>query len=255
MSVLCEYLVLNRHTGTETHSLIVKANLGASEDERLPKDEILAQMSYVFLDSIRSDAQSTCIISSFIFAGTDTTSSALTQALQLLAEHPRIQDKVRAEVLLAAHGSDVPYDELHALPYLDSVCRETLRLYVINLYIRERPSFIGFLMADTHLLPLSSESGYTFCNVRKVAGLLTSYFRAVQSTMLPFSEPVQGKNGEMLSRTAVPKGTAILLNLRGSNINKAVWGEDALQWKPERWLSPPPKSLTDARIPAVYSNL
>lgn len=34
-----------------------------------------------------------------------------------------------------------------------------------------------------------------------------------------------------------------------------MWGEDALQWKPERWLSPLPKALLDAGIPGVSANL
>jgi len=27
-------------------------------------------------------------------------------------------------------------------------------------------------------------------------------------------------------------------------------GEDAAEWKPDRWLSPLPSSVTDARVPA-----
>ena len=63
-------------------------------------------------------------------AGTDTTSNSLTQMMQLLAEKPDIQDKLRAEILQAQeqYGEDIPYDELVALPYMDAVCREILRL-------------------------------------------------------------------------------------------------------------------------------
>lgn len=66
--------------------------------------------------------------STLVFAATDTTSTALVQILQSLAEHPETQDRLRHEVQLAAHGGDIPYDELVALPYMDAVCRETLRL-------------------------------------------------------------------------------------------------------------------------------
>ena len=34
-----------------------------------------------------------------------------------------------------------------------------------------------------------------------------------------------------------------------------MWGEDALEWKPERWLAPLPSTVADAKIPGVYSNL
>lgn len=61
----------------------------------------------------------------------DTTSNALSRILHLLAMHPKMQERLRQEVIAAykAHmGGDIPYDELVELPYLDAVCRETLRL-------------------------------------------------------------------------------------------------------------------------------
>ena len=65
----------------------------------------------------------------FCFAGSDTTSNALSRILHILAENQDAQDKVRVEVLEAGGGSeDIPYDQLANLPFLDAVCRETLRL-------------------------------------------------------------------------------------------------------------------------------
>lgn len=66
----------------------------------------------------------------FIFAATDTTSNATARILHLLATHPEVQEKLRKEVLgaRAEHG-DLMYSELVALPFLDAVVRETLRLY------------------------------------------------------------------------------------------------------------------------------
>jgi cytochrome P450 len=69
--------------------------------------------------------------STLIFAATDTTSNALSRILQLLAEHLDVQDKMRAELMeVSSAGEDIPYDNLVALPYMDAVCRETLRLSV-----------------------------------------------------------------------------------------------------------------------------
>ena len=67
----------------------------------------------------------------FVLAGMDTTSNALSRTLQILAEHPDVQEKLRAEILEAQRGdsSDIHHDDLVKLPYLDAVCRETLRLY------------------------------------------------------------------------------------------------------------------------------
>jgi len=47
--------------------------------------------------------------------------------------HQDVQDKLRLELreARAEHG-DAAYDELVALPYLDAVCRETLRVYVLR---------------------------------------------------------------------------------------------------------------------------
>ena len=64
-----------------------------------------------------------------VFAATDTTSSALSRILHLLAEHPDVQEKLRAEIVEARRErGDLDFDALFQLPYLEAVCRETLRL-------------------------------------------------------------------------------------------------------------------------------
>ena len=65
-----------------------------------------------------------------MLAGMDTTSNALSRTLQILAQHPEAQTKLRAEILEARNGEPtIDYENLVKLPYLDAVCRETLRLY------------------------------------------------------------------------------------------------------------------------------
>ena len=69
--------------------------------------------------------------STFMFAGHDTTSSALSRILHNLAVHSDVQEKLRQEI--ASSGilqGDVSFDDLMALPYLDAVCKETLRVSV-----------------------------------------------------------------------------------------------------------------------------
>lgn len=64
-----------------------------------------------------------------IFAAFETTSGALSHILHKLSEHQDVQEKLRQEITAAREGRDsIPYDELVALPYLEAVCRETLRL-------------------------------------------------------------------------------------------------------------------------------
>ena len=80
-------------------------------------------------------------------------------------------------------------------------------------------------------------------------------FRALKDIVLPFSEPIQGLDGTMIDEVVVPKGTMVFVGIRSANRNKAIWGEDALEWKPERWLSPMPHAVKEAKIPGVYMNL
>ena len=58
-----------------------------------------------------------------------------------------------------------------------------------------------------------------------------------------------------MTEIPVPKGTTIQVGIVSSNWNKAVWGKDAMEWKPERWIDPLPKTVEEAKIPGVYSNL
>ncbi|PIL34325.1 cytochrome P450 [Ganoderma sinense ZZ0214-1] len=186
--------------GTDVMSVLLRENLKASDEDRLPDAEVLAQMG------------------TFIMAGVDTTSNALSRVLHLLCMNQGAQAKLRIELWEAQehYGKEIPYDELCALPYLDAICRETLRPYApVNINGRE----------------------------------------AKVDTVIPLSETLRCTNGTVINEVPVPKGTNIFLNLRGCNTNKALWGEDAWEWKPERWLEPLPKAVEDARIPGIYANL
>ena len=79
--------------------------------------------------------------------------------------------------------------------------------------------------------------------------------RANTDTVLPLSQPLRCIDGSIVTELPVPKGTTCLLGLRACNTWKELWGEDAHEWKPERWLKPLPKAVEDARIPGIYSNL
>ena len=86
-------------------------------------------------------------------------------------------------------------------------------------------------------------------------GIRHSISRAKKDTVLPLSQPVRGVNGTMMSEIPVAKGTVVLSNIPACNRNRAVWGEDALEWKPERWLQPLPRSVEEAHVPGIYANL
>ena len=66
------------------------------------------------------------------FAAMDTTSGVLGRILFLLSIHQDVQNKLRQEITKARKSGDLSYDELVALPYLEAVCRETLRMYAYH---------------------------------------------------------------------------------------------------------------------------
>ncbi|KAJ3530952.1 hypothetical protein NMY22_g8359 [Coprinellus aureogranulatus] len=186
--------------GKNIMSILVKANMSASKEDRLPDDEILGQ------------------ISTFIFAGTDTTSNALARTLDVLSRHPDAQERLRREVISAdsEHGRDLDFDTLMGLPYLDAVCRETLRLYApIPLVVRS----------------------------------------VTRDVAMPLSEPIVGVDGREVSEILLPKNTCIIASLIHCNRDPLIWGPDANEWKPERWLGPLPESVTNTRVPGIFSHL
>lgn len=73
--------------------------------------------------------------------------------------------------------------------------------------------------------------------------------------VLPLSKPVKTRDGEEKSEIVVPKGTLVMLQLIKLNRDVDIWGPDAEEWKPERWLAPLPGSVVEANVPGVYANL
>uniref|UniRef100_A0A8C0WEU6 unspecific monooxygenase n=1 Tax=Castor canadensis TaxID=51338 RepID=A0A8C0WEU6_CASCN len=68
----------------------------------------------------------------FIFAGYETTSSALSFVTYLLATHPDVQKKLQEEIdVVFPNKAPATYDALVQMEYLDMVVNETLRLYPI----------------------------------------------------------------------------------------------------------------------------
>lgn len=59
----------------------------------------------------------------------------------------------------------------------------------------------------------------------------------------------------MMHELHIPKDTSIFVGINASNTNTALWGPDAYEWKPERWLEPLPDAVLNANIPGVYANL
>ncbi|EJC99710.1 cytochrome P450 [Fomitiporia mediterranea MF3/22] len=156
-------------------------------------------------------------MSTLIVAGHDTTASAVSRILHILSQNQEAQSKLRDEVTAARreHG-DLDYDQLMELPYLDAVVRETMRVYP----------------------PVPQLDRVT----RK-------------DTVLPLLWPIVTTDGKEVKEIHIKKDTHIYISILGANRSKVIWGEDADEWKPERWLKPLPKSVYDASLPGVYSQM
>ncbi|KAI9068013.1 cytochrome P450 [Trametes sanguinea] len=182
--------------GKDLLTLLIKANMatGIPENQRLTDEEVLAQ------------------IPTFLVAGHETTSTAAAWCLFALTQHPDKQQKLREE-LLAVPTDSPTMDELAALPYLDRVVRETLRLYA--------PVTWTLRAADV-------------------------------DDVIPVSEPYVDRNGKVRHEIRIARGNRIIFSVLAVHHSKAIWGEDALEFKPERWENPPE---TISEIPSVWGHL
>ncbi|KAI0636272.1 cytochrome P450 [Trametes polyzona] len=102
-------------------------------------------------------------------------------------------------------------EELSSLHYLDCVLREVVRLYPV---------------------------------------LPSSLRIATEDTLLPLGESVN-INGQAHDRIWVEKGTPIVISIMAMNRDKTLWGEDAFEFKPERWDNLPE---TVSSIPGIWAN-
>jgi cytochrome P450 len=75
-------------------------------------------------------------LQTLLFAGHDTTASALSWAVYLLATHPD-EEKKLVEEFRSLESTNPDFQELSSLPFLDAVVKETLRLYPGAGFVRE----------------------------------------------------------------------------------------------------------------------
>ena len=75
-----------------------------------------------------------------------------------------------------------------------------------------------------------------------------------EDVVLPLSSPVTGVDGTQIHELVLPAGTLVWPNVFWVNRDPEIWGPDAAEWKPERWLGPLPESLTEAHVPSVFAH-
>lgn len=72
--------------------------------------------------------------------------------------------------------------------------------------------------------------------------------------MVPLDAPITVGRSQV-SEIFIPEGTTIFVGIRAINTDPLIWGPDANEWNPERFLKPLPESVTDAKVPGIYANL
>jgi cytochrome P450 len=75
----------------------------------------------------------------FVLAGHETTATALTWTWYLLARHPRVAERLQAELDETLNGRTPQFEDVPRLPYTANVFKEALRLYPPALLFARRP--------------------------------------------------------------------------------------------------------------------
>jgi cytochrome P450 len=187
--------------GRDLLSVMVKSSLSEEPSRRLSSSEAL------------------CQISTFLLAGHETTSNALSWSLYALARNSTSQAKLRAELRSVPIADPLcpspdEVDAIAKLEYLDAVLRECLRLHA----------------------PVTS----------------TMRVCARDADEVPVSEPFMDRHGQL--RTAIPlkRGDIVSVPLQAVNCSRKIWGPDADEFRPERWAGPPVEAQA---VPGVWANI
>ncbi|OSD05876.1 cytochrome P450 [Trametes coccinea BRFM310] len=149
---------------------------------------------------------------SFLVAGHETTGLAATWCLFALTQNMQIQTQLRQE-LLTLQTNSPSIEELGSLPYLDAVVRETLRLYT---------------------------------------PVILTLRTAAQDDVIPVSKPFIDRYGKTQREIRIVKDNRVIIAILELHLSKDIWGEDALQFKPERWSNP---SAPLPQVPGVWGNV
>jgi hypothetical protein len=91
--------------------------------------------------------------------------------------------------------------------------------------------------------------------IRRFPCIVLTSTSAMKDTLLHLTYPIQTTSGTPTSEVFVPTGTLVIMGLLETNSDPRIWGPDAREWKPERWLKPLPQSVKDVKMPGVYSDM
>ncbi|KAK0187584.1 cytochrome P450 [Armillaria mellea] len=146
-----------------------------------------------------SDIEIDSQLATFVIAGHDTTATTMAWLLYELSLHPEDQAKIREEIAqtkLNAQGA-LSSNDYDSMVWLNACIKEVLRLHP----------------------------------------LIYSLFRkSVQDDVLPLAEPITTSDGKVCSEIPISKGQTVMASVYTYNRLPSVWGEDAEEWNPGRFL-------------------
>ena len=77
-----------------------------------------------------------------------------------------------------------------------------------------------------------------------------------QDIVLPLMWPIKSEDGKReINAIPLKKNTNVIISILNANRSTRIWGPDAEEWKPERWLKPLPESVSKAHLPGVYASM
>ncbi|KIK60888.1 hypothetical protein GYMLUDRAFT_244041 [Collybiopsis luxurians FD-317 M1] len=132
----------------------------------------------------------------------------------IFAGHETSANTAAWMLLMGHEDGQITVQDLESMPLLNAVVKETLRVHPTN--------------------PLMSRT-------------------SVEDDILPLSKPITTTTGELLQELLVPKGTTVLASVAAYNRNTDVFGEDASEFNPDRWLEP--GHIASGVSFGVYANL
>lgn len=98
-------------------------------------------------------------IVTFVIAGFETTATALAWTLRLIARHPEVQTRLKAEIDAVLGSREPAYEDLDRLPLASAVFSEAMRLYppvpMLSRFARERDEYDGIKIPKDMQLTIS----------------------------------------------------------------------------------------------------
>ena len=73
---------------------------------------------------------------------------------------------------------------------------------------------------------------------------------------MPLLWPIKSTDGVTeIDSIFLKKDTYLIISIWNANTNKAIWGEDGEEWKPQRWLDRAPNTVADIPLSGIYSSM